>query len=81
MALQDLHQTLLTGNLDQREIEKAKEGQKRDFPQGIKECGSDALRFTLVAYTSQASPQNPTNSSLSSAHCLAEGFEKHLGAK
>lgn len=54
---QDLHKTLLTGNLDQREIEKAKAGQKADVPEGIKECGSDALRFTLVAYTSQARQQ------------------------
>ncbi|XP_042860991.1 valine--tRNA ligase-like isoform X2 [Penaeus japonicus] len=40
-------------NLDPREIEKAKEGQKRDYPQGIPECGTDALRFALCAYTSQ----------------------------
>ena len=79
------------GNLDAREIEKAKDGQvwylsfspgssirflliirnrlylvflvtnhmllillqKADFPQGIPECGTDALRFALCAYTSQ----------------------------
>ncbi|XP_027210399.2 valine--tRNA ligase isoform X1 [Penaeus vannamei] len=40
-------------NLDPREIEKAKEGQKRDYPQGIPECGTDALRFALCAYTAQ----------------------------
>jgi valyl-tRNA synthetase len=28
-------------------------GQKADFPDGIEECGTDALRFALVAYTSQ----------------------------
>lgn len=27
--------------------------QKADYPQGIPECGTDALRFALVAYTSQ----------------------------
>lgn len=41
------------GNLDPKEIEKAKAGQKADFPDGIEECGADALRFALVAYTSQ----------------------------
>ncbi|XP_039582570.1 valine--tRNA ligase-like [Passer montanus] len=27
---------------------------KRDFPEGIPECGTDALRFALCAYTAQA---------------------------
>jgi valyl-tRNA synthetase len=27
--------------------------QKTDFPEGIEECGTDALRFALVAYTTQ----------------------------
>jgi len=37
------------GNLDPKEIEKAKEGQKQDYPDGIPECGTDALRFALCA--------------------------------
>lgn len=41
------------GNLDPKEVEKAKRGQKEDFPNGIDECGADALRFALAAYTSQ----------------------------
>jgi valyl-tRNA synthetase len=41
------------GNLDPKEVAKAKEGQKRDFPEGIPQCGTDALRFALCAYTSQ----------------------------
>lgn len=40
-----------SGNLDPKEIEKAKAGQKQDFPKGIPECGTDALRFALCAYT------------------------------
>lgn len=36
-----------------KEIVKAAEGQKRDFPNGISECGTDALRFALCAYTAQ----------------------------
>lgn len=53
ISLQGLHDTLLGGNLDAKEIERAKAGQRSDFPDGIEECGADALRFALVAYTSQ----------------------------
>ena len=31
--------------------------QKLDYPQGIPECGTDALRFALCAYTAQGSGQ------------------------
>lgn len=37
-------------NLDPREVEIAKKGQRQDFPQGIPECGADALRFALCSY-------------------------------
>eukprot|EP00889_Picochlorum_renovo_P001758 jgi/Picre1/28788/NNA_004185.t1 len=58
ITLDALHQTLLGGNLDPKEIEKAKAGQKADFPDGIEECGADALRFALVSYTSQGKDIN-----------------------
>ena len=51
--MQMLHQRLKEGNLDDKEIERAKAGQKADYPNGIPECGTDALRFALVSYTSQ----------------------------
>ncbi|KAG7207193.1 hypothetical protein KM043_008878 [Ampulex compressa] len=51
--LEDLHKQLVDSNLDPRELQQAIEGQKRDYPQGIPECGTDALRFALCAYTSQ----------------------------
>ncbi|SCU90053.1 LAME_0E06854g1_1 [Lachancea meyersii CBS 8951] len=51
IKLEDLHAKLLTGNLDPREIEKAKNGQKESYPNGIPQCGTDALRFALCAYT------------------------------
>ncbi len=54
--MQDLHDTLTTGNLSPAEVQKATAGQKEDFPDGIEECGTDALRFALVAYTSQVCP-------------------------
>jgi hypothetical protein len=53
-AAQGLHDTLAGGNLDAKEVARAKAGQKADFPDGIEQCGTDALRFALVGYTSQA---------------------------
>lgn len=51
ITLEELHKTLLSGNLDPKEIERAKQYQKSAFPKGIEECGTDALRFTLINYT------------------------------
>merc|ERR1719421_277002 len=53
ITLPDLQKKLEEGNLHPREIEKAKAGQKADFPDGIPQCGGDALRFGLLAYTQQ----------------------------
>jgi len=53
ITLENLHKSLEGGNLDPREVEKAKAGQKQDYPEGIPECGTDALRFGLCAYTAQ----------------------------
>ena len=44
ITLQDLQKTLEGGNLDPKEVKKAQEGQKLDYPNGIPECGTDALR-------------------------------------
>ncbi|TMW64795.1 hypothetical protein Poli38472_008962 [Pythium oligandrum] len=52
-SLEDLFKKLESGNLPQKEVEKAKKGQQLDFPNGIPECGADALRFGLLAYTQQ----------------------------
>ena len=49
-SLQDLHGKLDSSRLSKEEIRTARDGQKKDFPQGIPECGTDALRFTLCAY-------------------------------
>lgn len=51
ITLADLNAQLLKGNLDPKEIEKAKAGQKESYPDGIPQCGTDALRFALCAYT------------------------------
>lgn len=49
--LETLHAKLLTGNLKEDEVERATKYQKTAFPAGIPECGADALRFTLLSYT------------------------------
>lgn len=51
IELQQLHDKLLTGNIAPAEVKKATAYQKTAFPQGIPECGADALRFSLIAYT------------------------------
>ena len=51
-SLEKLHGQLLSGNLPPKEVEIAKKGQKADFPNGIPQCGTDALRFALCAYSS-----------------------------
>lgn len=50
IELKALHDKLLTGNLDPKEIANATKFQKTAFPIGIPECGADALRFCLIQY-------------------------------
>lgn len=59
VTLENLHKRLEEGNLDPNELQTAKEGQKKDFPKGIPECGADALRFALVSYTAQVNTSYP----------------------
>ncbi|KDD75111.1 class I (I, L, M and V) tRNA synthetase, partial [Helicosporidium sp. ATCC 50920] len=58
VSLEALHASLEGGNLDPAEVKKARQGQKADFPDGIEECGTDALRFALVSYSSQGRDVN-----------------------
>ena len=58
ITLQQLNAKLLQGNLDPSEVAKATDGQRRDFPDGITACGADALRFGLLAYSSQGRDVN-----------------------
>ncbi|KAI0022290.1 tRNA synthetases class I-domain-containing protein [Xylariomycetidae sp. FL0641] len=51
IPLEQLHEKLAQGNLHPSEIEKAKKYQKAAFPEGIPQCGADALRFCMVNYT------------------------------
>lgn len=51
ISLDGLHKKLEQGNLDPREVAKAAEGQRVSYPNGVPECGTDALRFAMCAYT------------------------------
>lgn len=53
ITLEELNNTLEGSNLDAAEIKKAQEGQRKDYPKGIPECGTDALRFALCSYMTQ----------------------------
>ena len=52
-SLESLMSRLEGGNLPQKEVARAKNNLEQEFPDGIPECGSDALRFGLLAYTVQ----------------------------
>jgi valyl-tRNA synthetase len=51
ITLQSLNDKLRLGNLDPKELKTAEKYQKASFPQGIPECGADALRMSLIGYT------------------------------
>ncbi|KAL6282950.1 hypothetical protein ACE6H2_013879 [Prunus campanulata] len=53
ITLEGLLEKLLEGNLDTKEVAFSEQGLKKDFPEGIEECGADALHFALVSYTAQ----------------------------
>ncbi|EFC45041.1 valyl tRNA synthetase [Naegleria gruberi] len=40
-------------NITKQEMKKALQGVQQEFPNGIPQCGTDALRFTLIQYTQQ----------------------------
>ncbi|KAJ9115935.1 hypothetical protein QFC22_005078 [Naganishia vaughanmartiniae] len=48
--LNALRNKLKQGNLPDHEIQRAMLGQKKLFPKGISQCGTDALRFGLCNY-------------------------------
>lgn len=58
VTIEELHQSLRVGNLAESEISKAEKYQKQAFPQGIPACGADALRFTMISYTSNSGDIN-----------------------
>ncbi|GKV27336.1 hypothetical protein SLEP1_g36519 [Rubroshorea leprosula] len=57
ISLEGLHKRLEESNLDPNEVAVAKAGQVKDFPNGIAECGADALRFSLLSYQLSGVPE------------------------
>ncbi|KAL7674667.1 hypothetical protein ACOME3_000943 [Neoechinorhynchus agilis] len=57
-SLEILGQHLRLYNLDDKELKRALREQKNDFPNGIPQCGTDALRFSFAAYSSQSTDIN-----------------------
>lgn len=53
--LEALLKKLYESNLPQSEVAKAVQEKTTKFPEGIPECGTDALRFTLLSYMVQSS--------------------------
>ncbi|XP_037329260.2 valine--tRNA ligase, mitochondrial isoform X1 [Pungitius pungitius] len=53
VSLERLQQKVKEGNLDPRERLVAMGAQKKDFPKGIPESGTDALRFALCSHKMQ----------------------------
>ena len=58
VALPELVAKLHAGNLAPAEVAKAEAANRSEFPHGIPECGSDALRIGLLAYTQQGRDVN-----------------------
>ncbi|XP_077447496.1 valine--tRNA ligase, mitochondrial [Stigmatopora argus] len=50
VSLERLQQKIKEGNLDPREQMVAMDAQRKDFPLGIPQCGTDALRFALCSH-------------------------------
>ena len=53
ISLDGLIEKIKAGNLPPQEILKSIEEKKKEFKSGIPDCGADALRFGLLAYTVQ----------------------------
>lgn len=57
-SLEKLQEKVKAGNLDPREQLVAIEAQNKDFPKGIPQCGTDALRFALCSHKTQGEDIN-----------------------
>ncbi|XP_023250626.1 valine--tRNA ligase, mitochondrial [Seriola lalandi dorsalis] len=53
VSLERLQEKVMEGNLHPRERLVAMEAQRKDFPKGIPQCGTDALRFALCSHKMQ----------------------------
>ena len=51
--LQELLDAIYAGNLPKNELERSVKEKKKEFPEGIPECGADSLRLGLMSYLIQ----------------------------
>lgn len=56
--LNDLEMKIRSSNLPGPEVQRALADQRQDYPEGIPECGADALRIGLLAYMTQGGDIN-----------------------
>ncbi|CAJ0637074.1 10855_t:CDS:10 [Entrophospora sp. SA101] len=54
ITLKQMQESLHGSNLPKDELEKSIKLLSKEFPQGIKTCGTDSLRFSLISYTRQS---------------------------
>ena len=57
-SLDALLQKIKESNLPQKEIDRCMNLRRKEFPKGIPQCSSDALRFSLMTYMSQGTNIN-----------------------
>lgn len=71
ITLNELKATLEIGNLAAKEVKRSQTQMQKDFPNGIKASGADALRFALVSSTQQSRQINLDLSNVTSAQHFA----------
>ncbi|KAI8143967.1 putative valyl tRNA synthetase [Fennellomyces sp. T-0311] len=54
VSLETMQENLRNSNLAPKEIEKSVQNLQVEYPSGIPACGTDSLRFALIAYTQQS---------------------------
>jgi len=52
-TLEALLEKLQSGNLDKKKLKQSIDLKTKEYPSGFPECGSDALRYSLLAYMQQ----------------------------
>lgn len=57
-SLESLKKKILEGNLQPEEVDRSLKEKEKEFPEGIPECGSDALRFGLLSYMQKCTNVN-----------------------
>ncbi|KAF9583270.1 hypothetical protein BGW38_009865 [Lunasporangiospora selenospora] len=71
IALKDLKATVENSNLAAKEVKRSLLQMEKDYPNGIKASGADALRYTLVSATQQTRQINLDLSNVASAQHFA----------